>query len=75
MISGRPFRDRPMVQPLSTTENAMQPSVRPSRVASVIVASAAAFVALLLVGAIGLWAHYGTAVFFEMIKSGIAACM
>ncbi|MGM4991275.1 hypothetical protein [Tardiphaga sp. 841_E9_N1_2] len=53
----------------------MPASEPPSRLASVIVASAAAFVALLLVGAIGLWAHYGTAVFFEMIKTGIAACM
>lgn len=25
-------------------------------------------------GALLLWAHYGTAVFFEMIASGIAAC-
>jgi hypothetical protein len=25
-------------------------------------------------GAIALWAHYGTAVFFEMIAAGIAAC-
>ncbi|KZD20797.1 hypothetical protein A4A58_16215 [Tardiphaga robiniae] len=64
-----------MVQPLLTPKSTMPASERPSRVASVIVASAAAFVALLLVGAIGLWAHYGTAVFFEMIKTGIAACM
>jgi hypothetical protein len=26
------------------------------------------------VGALALWFHYGTAVFFEMIASGIAAC-
>ena len=25
-------------------------------------------------GALALWFHYGTAVFFEMIASGIAAC-
>jgi hypothetical protein len=24
--------------------------------------------------AAGLWAHYGTAVFFEVIRAGIAAC-
>ncbi|KAA0077550.1 hypothetical protein CIW50_00195 [Tardiphaga sp. P9-11] len=64
-----------MVQSLSTPESTMPASERPSRLASVIVASAATFVALLLVGAIGLWAHYGTAVFFEMVKSGIAACI
>lgn len=27
-----------------------------------------------LAGTVGLWAHYGTAVFFEMIAAGIAAC-
>lgn len=30
--------------------------------------------ALLLGGALLLWAHYGTAVFFEMVAAGIAAC-
>jgi hypothetical protein len=64
-----------MVQPLLTPKSPMPASEPPSRLASVIVASAATFVALLLVGAIGLWAHYGTAVFFEMVKSGIAACI
>jgi hypothetical protein len=29
----------------------------------------------LLIGASLLWIHYGTAVFFEMIASGIAACI
>ena len=29
----------------------------------------------LMVGASLLWIHYGTAVFFEMITSGIAACI
>ena len=30
--------------------------------------------AAVLVGTLVLWFHYGTAVFFEMIASGIAAC-
>jgi hypothetical protein len=30
--------------------------------------------AALLLGALVLWFHYGTTVFFEMIASGIAAC-
>jgi len=30
--------------------------------------------AALLLGAAVLWIHYGTAVFFEMIATGIAAC-
>jgi hypothetical protein len=39
-----------------------------------IVAGSAVVVAVLLLGASVLWAYYGTAVFFEMITSGIAAC-
>jgi hypothetical protein len=31
--------------------------------------------ALLLAGTAALWAHYGTAVFFEMIAAGLAACL
>jgi preprotein translocase subunit Sss1 len=60
-----------MVQPLSASDVA----ARPSRAASAIVAAAAVLAGLLIVGAVGLWIHYGTAVFFEMVKSGIAACM
>ena len=37
-------------------------------------AVAAAVVGLLLAGTSALWAHYGTAVFYEMILAGIAAC-
>jgi hypothetical protein len=29
---------------------------------------------LVLAGTILLWAHYGTAVFFEMIRAGLVAC-
>ena len=34
----------------------------------------AAIVGLMLAGSIALWMHYGTAVFFEMIRTGFAAC-
>jgi hypothetical protein len=30
---------------------------------------------VLLAGTVVLWAHYGTAVFYEMIVAGIAACL
>jgi hypothetical protein len=33
-----------------------------------------ATVVLLIAGTLGLWAHYGTAVFYETILAGIAAC-
>jgi hypothetical protein len=35
----------------------------------------AATVAILIVAAIGLWVHYGTAVFYEMIAAGVAWCL
>jgi hypothetical protein len=34
----------------------------------------AAAVGLLLAATVALWAHYGTAVFYEMILAGLAAC-
>jgi hypothetical protein len=34
----------------------------------------AGVVAVMLAGTIALWAHYGTAVFFEIIRAGFAAC-
>jgi hypothetical protein len=33
-----------------------------------------AVVALTLIGAVLLWAHYGTTVFFETIRTGFSAC-
>jgi len=35
----------------------------------------AAAVGILMAGTVALWAHYGTAVFYEMIVAGIAACL
>jgi hypothetical protein len=35
----------------------------------------AAAVGMVLAGTLVLWAHYGTAVFYEMILAGIAACL
>jgi hypothetical protein len=35
----------------------------------------AVVVAVLLAGTAVLWAHYGTAVFYEMIVAGLAACL
>jgi len=63
-----------MAQPISTQQEI--PSVlRPARrlMPAIVVTGVALGVAILL-GALVLWFHYGTAVFFEMIASGIAAC-
>ncbi len=35
----------------------------------------AAVVGILLAATLALWAHYGTAVFYETILAGIAACI
>jgi hypothetical protein len=63
-----------MALPISTPHElpgALQPA---RRVASAIVMGAVGLGAVLLIGACALWFHYGTAVFFEMIASGISAC-
>jgi hypothetical protein len=36
--------------------------------------AAAGIVGVLLAGTVVLWAHYGTAVFFETIRAGLIAC-
>ena len=67
-----------MAQPILTPQQlpTMPPTMpSPARgVATAIVLGAAALGAAVLLGALVLWFHYGTAVFFEMIASGIAAC-
>ena len=63
-----------MALPISTPQQ-VSGMLRPARrVASAIVVGAAGLGAVLLMGALALWFHYGTAVFFEMIASGISAC-
>ena len=39
-----------------------------------VVWAGAGLVGALMVGTILLWAHYGSAVFFEMVMSGLAMC-
>jgi hypothetical protein len=34
----------------------------------------AAVIGAMLAGTIALWAHYGTAVFFEMVRTGFMSC-
>ena len=45
-----------------------------ARLSPLLVATAVVVV-LLLAGTVALWAHYGTAVFYEMIVAGLAACL
>ena len=63
-----------MVQPIST-QHGMMATTRPQAgVATAIVWGAAGLGAVAVCGAAALWFHYGTAVFFEMIAAGFAAC-
>lgn len=56
---------------LDTTNPPMAGTAAPMRWAAPAIVAGAA---LLLAAAVALWARYGTAVFFEMIAAGIAAC-
>jgi hypothetical protein len=51
--------------------SSMLGSVASSSRSWVLILGALAFA---LGGAIALWAHYGTALFFEMIRTGLASC-
>jgi hypothetical protein len=63
-----------MAQPISTPQQ-IPGALRPARrLASAIVVAGVALGVAILLGTLVLWFHYGTAVFFEMIASGIAAC-
>jgi hypothetical protein len=48
--------------------------VPPERRMSLALGAAIGLGAVLLIAALLLWSRYGTAVFFEMIAAGIAAC-
>jgi hypothetical protein len=52
-------------------EDALITDAAPRRGAILIVS---AVIGLVLAGTIALWAHYGTAVFFETIRTGFASC-
>jgi hypothetical protein len=62
-----------MAQPISTHREI--PAVLPAhRGMPTLAVAGAGLGAALLLGALALWFYYGTAVFFEMIASGISAC-
>jgi hypothetical protein len=51
-----------------STSSSPRASRRPLVAVSVVVGA-------LLAATVALWAHFGTAVFFEMIRAGFAACL
>jgi hypothetical protein len=62
-----------MAPPFSARQE-VTADTHPPRTVSAMTVAAAGFGAALVMGALALWFHYGTTVFFEMIASGIAAC-
>jgi hypothetical protein len=61
--------------PQISIEESAAPARRPlGGVAFGIIVGSTVLAVAVLIGAAVLWIHYGTAVFFEMIASGIAAC-
>jgi hypothetical protein len=63
-----------MAQPISTLRD-MPGALRSARGVGTAIAVGGVGVGIAaLFGALVLWLHYGTVVFFEMIASGISAC-
>jgi len=63
-----------MARPIPAQDAMLAAAPPKARVASVIVWSAAGIGLLAVIAAVALWIYYGTAVFFETIAAGIAAC-
>jgi hypothetical protein len=53
-------------------ENASLPNAEKIRGSAVLLSVGG--IGLVLAATVALWAHYGTAVFFETIRSGLVAC-
>lgn len=63
-----------MAQPLASPHEMTSQSRASSRVGAAIAWGGAGLGSMVVLGTLALWFHYGTAVFFEMIASGISAC-
>ena len=62
-----------MAQPLSTQQ--LPPSaLPPGRVGMLVACAVGGLGAMIVLAALVLWFHYGTAVFFEMVTAGFSAC-
>jgi hypothetical protein len=63
-----------MVQPLHSAHPASDNSPTAGRTPAVLLFAGAGIGGLVVIGALALWFQYGTQVFFEMIRTGFAAC-
>ena len=63
-----------MAQPLHPAHPLQDNSPTAGRTSSVLLLAGAGVGVLAVTGALALWFHYGSQVFFEMIRTGFAAC-
>jgi len=63
-----------MAQPLHPAHSLEDNSPTAGRTPTVLLLAGVGVIVLAVLGAIALWFHYGTQVFFEMISTGLAAC-
>jgi hypothetical protein len=63
-----------MAQPLHPTHPVSDNSPTAGRTPVVLLLAGAGVGGLVVLGALALWFHYGSQVFFEMIRTGLAAC-
>jgi hypothetical protein len=63
-----------MAQPLHPAHPLQDNSPTAGRTAPVLLWAGTGVCGLMLIGALALWFHYGSQVFFEMIRTGFAAC-
>ncbi|WP_441238861.1 hypothetical protein [Bradyrhizobium sp. 930_D9_N1_4] len=63
-----------MAQPLHPPHPVSDNSPTAGRLPSVLLFAGAVFGGLVMLGVLALWFHYGSQVFFEMIRTGFAAC-
>ncbi|MBR0875630.1 MULTISPECIES: hypothetical protein [Bradyrhizobium] len=63
-----------MAQPLHPAQPLQDNSPTADRLPFVLLLAGAGIGGLVVLGALALWFHYGSQVFFEMIRTGFAAC-
>jgi hypothetical protein len=63
-----------MAQQVTSQHEILPPSRSVGGVGPAIAWGGAGLGSIVLLGTLALWYHYGTAVFFEMIASGVSAC-
>ena len=64
-----------MAQPLSSLNPIISAAPEGRGAARLVAVAGGVIGAAVILGTLALWIHYGSAVFFDMVTSGIAACL